>query len=63
MNTLGLRIIAFGLLLMLVLAPFAGFAPLFLIIFFAGAYWFFSSIVRVLIFGESQSQERDTVND
>ncbi len=63
MNTLGLRIIAFGLLLMLVLAPFAGFAPLFLIILFAGVYWFFSSIVWVLIFGESQSQERDAVND
>ncbi|WP_036488006.1 hypothetical protein [Myxosarcina sp. GI1] len=63
MNTFWLRIIAFGLLLMLVLAPFAGFAPLFLIILVAGAFWFLGSILQVLVFGESKSQSRDATNE
>lgn len=54
MNSFWLRIIAFGLLLLLVLAPFASFAPLFLIILVAGTFWFLGSIFQVLIFGESK---------
>lgn len=53
MNNIWYRIILFSLLLMLVLAPFAGFAPLLLVLLIAGVYWFFSSILQVLIFGES----------
>lgn len=37
---------------MFVLAPFAGFAPLLLIILVAGAYWFFTPILQAL-FGKS----------
>lgn len=57
MNPFWLRIIAFGLLLLLVLAPFAGFAPLFLIILIAGTCWFLGSIFQILVFGESNSQD------
>ena len=58
MNNIWYRVILFGLLLMLILAPFAGFAPLLLVLLLAGVYWFFSSIVRVLIFGESGKGDR-----
>jgi hypothetical protein len=62
MNNIWYRVILFGLLLMLILAPFAGFAPLLLVLLLAGVYWFFSSIVRVLIFGESSNSDRPTNN-
>lgn len=58
MNNIWYRVILFGLLLMLILAPFAGFAPLLLVLLLAGVYWFFGSIVRVLIFGESNKGDR-----
>ncbi len=54
MNNIWYKTILFGLLLMLILAPFAGFAPLLLVVLIAGVGWFFSSILRVLIFGESE---------
>ena len=56
MNNIWYRIILFSLLLMLVLAPFAGFAPLLLMLLIAGVYWFFSSILQVLVFGESDAK-------
>ena len=59
-NNIWYRTILFGLLLMLVLAPFAGFAPLLLVLLIAGAYWFFSSILQVLIFGNSDTVEGDS---
>jgi hypothetical protein len=61
MNNIWSKIILLGLLLMLVLAPFAGFAPLLLIILIAGLYWFFSSIAQTLIFGKSD--ESNTTNN
>jgi hypothetical protein len=45
---------------MLVLAPFAGFAPLLLLILIAGTYWLIGSIVQILIFGQS---DRDRSNN
>lgn len=62
MNNIWYRVILFGLLLMLILAPFAGFAPLLLVLLLAGVYWFFSSIIRVLIFGESSNSDRSVNN-
>lgn len=62
MNNIWYRVILFGLLLMLILAPFAGFAPLLLVLLLAGVYWFFSSIIRVLIFGESSNSDRSANN-
>ena len=37
---------------MFVLAPFAGFAPLLLVILISGIYWFFSPFIRILILGD-----------
>ena len=58
MNNIWYRVILFGLLLMLILAPFAGFAPLLLVLLIAGVYWFFSSIAQTLIFGEPSKSDR-----
>ena len=63
MDNIWSRVVLFGLLLMLILAPFAGFAPLLLILLLAGVYWFFSSIVRVLIFGESSNSDRSSAKN
>lgn len=63
MDNIWYRVILLGLLLMLVLAPFAGFAPLLLVLLLAGVYWFFSSIVRILIFGESNKGDRSSANN
>ena len=46
MNDFWYRIAIFGLLVMFVLAPFAGFAPLLLVLLIAGIYWFFAPIVQ-----------------
>ncbi len=54
MNNFWYKTILFGLLLMLILAPFAGLAPLLLVLLIAGVVWFFSSILKVLILGESE---------
>ncbi|MDY6902901.1 MAG: hypothetical protein SWZ49_33240 [Cyanobacteriota bacterium] len=59
MNNIWYKAFLFSLLLMLIFAPFAGFAPLLLIILMAGTYWFIAPIVSVLIFGESQNSEKD----
>ena len=65
MNNIWYKIILFGLLLTLVLAPFAGLAPLLLVILVAGSYWFFGSILQVLVFGESKQSkgDRDIANN
>ena len=46
MNDFWYKATIFGLLLMFVCAPFAGFAPLLLIILIGGCYWFFAPVVR-----------------
>jgi hypothetical protein len=63
MNNIWSKIIVFSLLLILVLAPFAGFAPLLLIVLIAGTFWFLGSIFQILVFGQSNNQERDTARD
>lgn len=52
MNSVLYKAIILGLLLMFISAPFAGFAPLLLVVVIASIYWFTTSIVRVLVFGE-----------
>ncbi len=42
---------------MFVLAPFAGFAPLLLILLAAGVYWFFAPIFQTL-FGKSTLDDK-----
>ncbi|ELS04254.1 hypothetical protein Xen7305DRAFT_00039820 [Xenococcus sp. PCC 7305] len=56
MNTIWYRLILLSLLLILVLAPFAGFAPLLLIMLIAGIYWFISSIIQIFLFGEESRE-------
>ena len=57
MNSVWYKIVLFGLLLILVFAPFAGFAPLLMVILIASVYLFLSSIVQSLIFGEQSEKE------
>lgn len=54
MNEFWYKVTIFGLLLMFVLAPFAGFAPLLLIILMAGTYWFFAPVIQAL-FNKSET--------
>ena len=56
MNSIWYRIVLLVFLLTLILAPFAGFAPLLLIILFAGVYWFVVSIGQILIFGDPDTK-------
>lgn len=49
MNEFWYKATIFGLLLVFILAPFAGFAPLLLILLIGGTYWFFAPIVQSLI--------------
>ena len=57
MNSVWYKAILLGLLLMFIFAPYAGFAPLLLVIFIATAYWFITSIVKVLVFGEQDARD------
>lgn len=61
-NNIWDRLVLIGLLLMLILAPFAGFAPLLLILIIAALYWFSSSILQILLLGktieDSNEQEK-----
>ena len=55
MNNLWYKLALLIMLITFVTAPFAGFAPLLLIILLAGLYWFFAPIIRTLLVGgESQ---------
>ena len=60
MNNIWYKIALLGFVLTFVLAPFAGFAPLFLVILIASVYWFLSSMVQILIFGEPAENDRQT---
>lgn len=56
-NRLGKTVI-FGLLLMLLFAPFAGFAPLMLILLGFGIYWMIGSLVQAF-FSDDVAQKND----
>jgi hypothetical protein len=56
-NRLG-KIVIFGLLLMLLFAPFAGFAPLMLILLAFGVYWMIGSLVQAF-FSDDVAQKND----
>ena len=57
MNSVLYKAALLGLLLMFIFAPYAGFAPLLLIVLIASVYWFITSIVKVLVFGEQDRVE------
>ncbi len=72
MNNIWYKVILSSLLLMLILAPFAGLAPFLLVILVANIYWLFSSIIQTLIFGKTDKsdfsepktlRDRDTANN
>lgn len=57
MNNIWYRLTFFSLLLMLIFAPFAGFAPLLLVILIAGSYWFLSPIAKIIIAGSTEEND------
>ena len=57
MNNIWYKVIISSLLLMLILVPFAGLAPLLLLILVANIYWLFSSIIQTLIFGNTDQSD------
>lgn len=59
MDSIWSKIFLFSLLLLLALAPFAGFAPLLLVILFAGTVNLVGSIVQILFFGETKIQKKE----
>jgi hypothetical protein len=58
MNDFWYKATIFCLLVMFVLAPFAGFAPLLLIVLIAGIYWFFVPVIQAL-FGKKISDRQE----
>lgn len=52
MNSIWYKALLLGLLLMFIFAPYAGFAPLLLVVLIASVYWFLTSIVQTLVFGD-----------
>lgn len=56
-NRLGKTVI-FGLLLMLLFAPFAGFAPLMLILLGFGIYWMIGSLIQAF-FSDDVAHKND----
>lgn len=59
MDSIWSKIFLFTLLLLLVLAPFAGFAPLLLVILFAVTVNIVGSTVQILFFGETNIQKKE----
>lgn len=59
MNNIWYRLILLSFLLMLVLAPFAGFAPLLLVILIAGVYWFLAPLAKIIVFGETKEKKEE----
>jgi len=57
MNSVLYKAILLGLLLMFIFAPYAGFAPLLLVVFIASVYWFITSVVTVLVLGEQNEKD------
>ncbi len=63
-NNLLIKIVLFSLLMMLIIAPFAGIAPLMLILLGFGLFWIIGSLVQAFFTadaeGEESSQETTT---
>lgn len=55
MNNTWTKIIIFGLILMLVLAPFAGLAPLLLLLLVAAVASAFWSVLQILVSGKAKN--------
>ena len=56
MNNTLYRLVLLVLLLTFICAPFAGFAPLLMVVAIAGVYWFIASSVKILLFGEKREE-------
>ena len=57
-NNLLMRIVLFSLLLMLVIAPFAGVAPLMLVLLGFGFYWIIGSLVQAFFTAEVEGEDK-----
>ena len=62
MNDFWYKAAIFGLLVMFVVAPFAGFAPLLLILLVAGTYWFFAPILRAFFAQPKTNSDRPDIS-
>lgn len=58
MNNLLVRLVLIGLLLMLVIAPFASIAPLMLITLGLGIGWFFWTLVQAFFTADVENDEK-----
>lgn len=61
MNNIWYRLTLFSFVLLLIFAPFAGFAPLLLIILITGIYWFLSPIAKIIITGNINEENNNSV--
>jgi hypothetical protein len=57
MNNLLVKLVLFSLLLMLVLAPFGGLAPLMLVLLGFGICWFIGSLVQAFFTAEAEGED------
>jgi putative methionine-R-sulfoxide reductase with GAF domain len=57
MNNPIVRLVLIGLLLLMVVAPFAGLAPLMLILLGFGVCWFFWSLVQAFFTADVEGQD------
>ncbi|HEY9609187.1 hypothetical protein [Allocoleopsis sp.] len=53
-----MRVVLFSLLLMLVIAPFAGVAPLMLVLLGFGLYWIIASLVQAFFTAEVEGEDK-----
>ncbi|MGB3693709.1 MAG: hypothetical protein WA865_04935 [Spirulinaceae cyanobacterium] len=58
MNNLLTKLILIGLLLLLILAPFGGLAPLMLIMLIGAIIWGIVSVFQVLLLGNEEMERR-----
>ena len=58
MNNIVGKLVLFGLLLMLLLAPFAGVAPLMLVLLGFGFFWIISSLVQEFFTSDIEEEDK-----
>lgn len=57
MNNLLVKLVLFSLLLMLVLAPFGGLAPLMLVLLGFGICWFIGSLIQAFFTADVEGED------
>lgn len=57
MNNPIVKLVLLGLLLMLLVAPFASFAPLMLVLLGLGLFWFVTSLVQAFFMADAERED------